>query len=163
MGWKRPDHRLHLVLPWALTSLRAWGCPSILPCFLCCPDPFLFPVCLALRLFLSLNHSSAAAASPGPQPTLHTSLHSLSLLSAPLRLAPWAHGQLPPTHKAAGYHSPSSDRALSLFVGVLSQNTIPCSSRKFQVRSRVHPPLQTASLCSQDSCEGLLSSCHPCL
>lgn len=100
----------------------AWGCPSILPCFLCCPDPFLFPDCLALRLFLSLNHSSAAAASPGPQPTLHTSLRSPSLLSAPLRLAPWAHGQLPHTHKAAGYGSPSSARALSLFVGVLPEH-----------------------------------------
>lgn len=54
--------------------------------------------------------------------TLHTSLR-LSLLPAPLRLAPWAPGQFLPTHKAVGCSSPSSDRTLFLCLWNFSPRT----------------------------------------
>lgn len=105
------------ILPWALTALEAWGFPSIIPCFLCVLAALLWDSsCLSATVMPQLPP-------PSSPKTLLTSLHSRALLSAPLRLAPRAPGQFLPTHKAAGYSSPSRDRTWFLCLWDFSPKT----------------------------------------
>lgn len=99
----------------ARSSVSTWGCPSIsLPTF-----------SAVLALFSGSwlpSGSSCLSTTAVSWQTLHTSLR-LSLLPAPLRLAPWAPGQFLPTHKAVGCSSPFSDRTLFLCLWNFSPRT----------------------------------------